>query len=74
MSSWFLTQTFGRIQKVDPLIWGPILLRVHYRNPPFRDLLFGSSLKGSGKRLKMVGPLGSKLFGFGPAPREPNSP
>ena len=28
-----LTQTPGRIWKVDPLIWGPILLRVLYRNP-----------------------------------------
>ena len=28
-----LTQTPGRIQKVDPLIWYPILLRVLYRNP-----------------------------------------
>ena len=27
------TQTPGTIQKVDPLIWGPILLRVLYRNP-----------------------------------------
>ena len=27
------TQAPGRIQKVDPLIWGLILLRVLYRNP-----------------------------------------
>ena len=34
-------------KKVDPLIWGPVLLRVLHRNPPLRDLLFGSS-RGSG--------------------------
>ena len=26
----------------DPLVWGQVLLRVLYRNPPLRDLLFGS--------------------------------
>ena len=38
-----------RVWRIDPLIWGPILLRVLYRNPALRDLLFGSS-RGSGYR------------------------
>ena len=32
-SGFMVSQTPARIYKVDPLIWGPILLRVLYRNP-----------------------------------------
>ena len=37
---WMYSQTPGRIQKVDPLIWGPLLLRVLYRNPRIKGSTF----------------------------------
>ena len=35
-----VSQTPGRIQKVDPLIWGPILLRVLYTTKGILRVLY----------------------------------
>ena len=57
-------QTPGRIWKVDPPIWGPVLLKGLYRNPHW-DLLFGSS-RGSGIVLISISrePLGTSFCNY----------